>query len=515
MAEMSSRQKMINLMYIVLTAMLALNVSSDVLNGFNQVQQGLDRSNRTLTARNQALLGELEAWYQKYPKVDKAPLYEAQHMCDVTDSLYNYIDSLKMAIVRVCDGPKANPQHIVAQDNLDAAAQVMLPPTGKKGAELRARIDRYRNYIVSLLNDGQKQKSIEEALSTATVKTSNGKKKWEESMFENMPSIAAVTMLSKLQNDIRFSQGVLLNQLLTGLDTGELRVNSIEAFVVPDSRIVMRGQKYTARIVMAAVDTMQRPKVYVNGSMLNNNKGLYEVGTGSVGTFNYSGWIEVTGRDGTVTKREFKSSYTVIEPMASISATMMNVFYAGIDNPVSIAVSGVPQQSIQATMTNGTLVKSGDHWVAHSSAIGKECTISVTAELDGTRTNVGSATFRVRKLPDPTPFIAWRDAQGNIQEYKGGKPFAKGTLLAARGLDAAIDDDLLKIDYRVVSFEMVLFDQMGNAMSERSAGANFSDRQRAAMRNMKHGKRFYISRVRATGPDGVTRDISPMEVIVN
>ena len=515
MAEMSSRQKMINLMYIVLTAMLALNVSSDVLNGFNQVQQGLDRSNRTLTARNQALLGELEAWYQKYPKVDKAPLYEAQHMCDVTDSLYNYIDSLKMAIVRVCDGPKANPQHIVAQDNLDAAAQVMLPPTGKKGAELRARIDRYRNYIVSLLNDGQKQKSIEEALSTATVKTSNGKKKWEESMFENMPSIAAVTMLSKLQNDIRFSQGVLLNQLLTGLDTGELRVNSIEAFVVPDSRIVMRGQKYTARIVMAAVDTMQRPKVYVNGSMLNNNKGLYEVGTGSVGTFNYSGWIEVTGRDGTVTKREFKSSYTVIEPMASISATMMNVFYAGIDNPVSIAVSGVPQQSIQATMTNGTLVKSGDHWVSHSSAIGKECTISVTAELDGTRTNVGSATFRVRKLPDPTPFIAWRDAQGNIQEYKGGKPFAKGTLLAARGLDAAIDDDLLKIDYRVVSFEMVLFDQMGNAMSERSAGANFSDRQRAAMRNMKHGKRFYISRVRATGPDGVTRDISPMEVIVN
>lgn len=515
MAEMSSRQKMINLMYIVLTAMLALNVSSDVLNGFNQVQQGLDRSNRTLTARNQALLGELEAWYQKYPKVDKAPLYEAQHMCDVTDSLYNYIDSLKMAIVRVCDGPKANPQHIVAQDNLDAAAQVMLPPTGKKGAELRARIDRYRNYIVSLLNDGQKQKSIEEALSTATVKTNNGKKKWEESMFENMPSIAAVTMLSKLQNDILFSQCVLLNQLLTGLDTGELRVNSIEAFVVPDSRIVMRGQKYTARIVMAAVDTMQRPKVYVNGSMLNNNKGLYEVGTGSVGTFNYSGWIEVTGRDGTVTKREFKSSYTVIEPMASISATMMNVFYAGIDNPVSIAVSGVPQQSIQATITNGTLVKSGDHWVAHSSAIGKECTISVTAELDGTRTNVGSATFRVRKLPDPTPFIAWRDAQGNTQEYKGGKPFAKGTLLAARGLDAAIDDDLLKIDYRVVSFEMVLFDQMGNAMSERSAGANFSDRQRAAMRNMKHGKRFYISRVKATGPDGVTRDISPMEVIVN
>ena len=88
-------------------------------------------------------------------------------------------------------------------------------------------------------------------------------------------------------------------------------------------------------------------------------------------------------------------------------------------------------------------------------------------------------------------------------------------MLAAKGLDAAIDDDLLKIDFRVVSFEMVLFDQMGNAMSERSAGANFSPRQKEAIKQMKHGRRFYISRVKATGPDGVTRDIAPMEVIVN
>ena len=113
------------------------------------------------------------------------------------------------------------------------------------------------------------------------------------------------------------------------------------------------------------------------------------------------------------------------------------------------------------------------------------------------------------------PFITYTDGNGHQASYKGGKPFSKGTLLAAKGLDAAIDDDLLKIDFRVVSFEMVLFDQMGNAMSERSAGANFSPRQKEAIKQMKHGRRFYISRVKATGPDGVTRDIAPMEVIVN
>ena len=513
--SMPPRQKMINLMYIVLTAMLALNVSSDVLNGFSQVQKGLTRTNHTLTARNVALLGELEKFNAKFPKTGKKWLDLGLAVHGSTNELYDYIDSLKLAIVRAADGPQGKVDEIENQDNLDVASHVMLPPTGHKGAELKARITSYRNYILSLLTDPQKRASVEDALLLEGSTTGGVTKQWEESMFENMPAIAAVTLLSKLQNDIRFAEGVVLNQLMSSLDTGELRVNLVDAFVVPQSRIVMRGQKYSANIVMAAVDTMQRPRVYINGHMLGNNKGLYEVSTSSTGNFEYSGWIEVVGRDGTVTKRNFKSSYTVIEPMATISATMMNVFYAGINNPIAISVAGVPQSSITATMTNGTLTKAGEGWIARSSKIGSECEITVTAEIDGQRTNVGSAKFRVRKLPDPTPFITYKGADGNMVQYKGGKPLAKGVLLAAKGLDAAIDDDLLKIDYRVVSFEMTIFDQMGNAMSEKSAGANFSERQRAAMRNMRHGKRFYISRVKATGPDGVTRDISPMEVIVN
>ena len=512
---MSPRQKMINLMYIVLTAMLALNVSSDVLNGFRLVQKGLERTNNTLTARNRAMIAEIQAFCNKYPKAGRPSLETATVVRDQTDSLYNYIESLKVAIVKEADGPQGKVGNIVNQDNLDAAPRLMLPPTGKKGAELKAKVEQYRSFILDQLDSPEKQKSVEEALSTADVKTADGTKKWEESMFEGMPAIAAVTLLSKLQNDIRFAEGVVYTNLLSTLDTGELRVNSVEAFVVPDSRIVMRGSKYSATIVMAAVDTTQRPRVYVNGSQLNNDRGLYEVSTGSVGTFEYSGYIEVTSRDGTVTKREFKSSYTVIEPMASVSATMMNVFYAGIDNPVSIAVSGVPQQSIQATMTNGSLTKSGDGWIARSTAIGQECTITVTAEMDGVRTNVGATTFRVRKLPDPTPYIGYNDGSGQRAMYKGGKPFPKSTLMGASGLEAAIDDGLLNIKFNVVSFEMVIFDQFGNAMSEQSSGSSFSARQRDAIKNIKHGKRFYISRVRASGPDGITRDISPMEVIVN
>ena len=123
-----------------------------------------------------------------------------------------------------------------------------------------------------------------------------------------MPCIAAVTLLTKLQNDVRYAEGEVLNQMITNIDLGDLRVNLVNAFVVPDSRIVMRGTKYKAQIVLAAIDTTQRPTVYVNGHALANNNGIYEVGTGKAGKYDYSGWIEVLGRDGTVTRRDFKSS---------------------------------------------------------------------------------------------------------------------------------------------------------------------------------------------------------------
>jgi gliding motility-associated protein GldM len=121
----------------------------------------------------------------------------------------------------------------------------------------------------------------------------------------------------------------------------------------------------------------------------------------------------------------------------------------------------------------------------------------------------------VRKLPDPTPFIAYNDGKGNTDHYRGGRPFAKSLLLAAQGLEAAIDDGLLDTRFKVTSFETVFFDSMGNAIPEVSDGGNFSARQKQSFQRLQRGKRFYISRIKAVGPDGISRDLSPMEVIVN
>jgi gliding motility-associated protein GldM len=170
---------------------------------------------------------------------------------------------------------------------------------------------------------------------------------------------------------------------------------------------------------------------------------------------------------------------------------------------------------ISATMTNGSLTRSGDHWTARPSGVGKDAVITVTANMDGHSTTVATTTFRVRKLPDPTPFIAYNDGKGNTDHYRGGRPFAKSLLLAAQGLEAAIDDGLLDTRFKVTSFETVFFDSMGNAIPEVSDGGNFSARQKQSFQRLQRGKRFYISRIKAVGPDGISRDLSPMEVIVN
>ena len=515
--RLSPRQKMINLMYIVLTAMLALNVSSDVLNGFTQVEEGLKRTNTTVEERNAGILASLEAFAAQNPDKGRRWYDKATEVRRVTDGIYHRIDSLKRLIVIEADGSDADVDNIQNRDNLEAASVVMLAGTKSRGAALRRDLDAYRTYITSLVTDTVKRVSLEKTLSTAPVlrKGTLGKQSWEESKFDNQPVVAAVTLLTKLQNDVKFAEGEALQNLLANVDAGDVRVNELNAFVIPQSRFVMRGGKYSANIVLAAVDTTARPEVYINGAKLANDRGLYEFNPGSTGSFDYSGYLEVPHGDGSVTRHPFQSSYTVIEPTATVSATMMNVLYAGIDNPISISVPGVPTGKVSATMTNGTLTRSGDHWVAHPQKVGDEAVVSVSAEMDGRPMSMAQTKFRVRKLPDPTPYIAFKDAQGNTSHYKGGgRGLSKSLLLAAPGIEAAIDDDLLNIAFKVLSFETVFFDSMGNAIPEVSNGAQFSQRQKDSFRRLSRGKRFYISRVKAVGPDGITRDLAPIEVIV-
>jgi len=508
-SRLSPRQKMINLMYIVFLAMVALNVSSDVLSGFKHVEDALDASNQGAQARNKKLFDEFTASYEQ--NQEKAGIWynRAQSTRKLASDMYDLIDSLKLAIVQMADGEDGDPNDISNRENLESVNQIMLQPRYGEGERLRTALEKYRETLISYVPtaDGH---VIANYLSTEIPEGTNASiKDWETAMFENIPVAAAVTILAKIQGDVLNAEGEAISSLMQSVDRGDVRVNQLSAFVIPNSRNVMRGQRYEAQIVMAALDTTQTPAIYIGDQLYDaEQNGYYSAVASSVGTQNISGYLEVAKPDGTKEQLPFETSYFVSEPVATVSNTMMNVMYAGIDNPVSIAVPGVSASQISATMTNGTLTRSGNGWVAKPKEVDKDAVITVSATQNGRSSQVSQMAFRVRRLPDPTPYMVIKDAQGNSKHYRGGTKITKKQMLESSGIFAAIDDGLLNVEFQVKSFRIIIFDSMGNAIPENSNSGNWSDRQRTALSRLGAGKTFFITAVHAVGPDGIERELS-------
>ena len=292
----------------------------------------------------------------------------------------------------------------------------------------------------------------------------------------------------------------------------ELNVSEMNAFVIPEKTTLYAGERFNSQVVMAAIDSTQRPEIYVNGSRLQAADGRYSFTASGVGEHQFNGYILMKGKDGEEIRRNFSQKYTVlpVPNSATVAADLMNVLYAGYANPISISVPGVPANAISASMSGGSFVSKGDgHFVATPSAVGRDVTIHVTARDKGQVRSLPPFVFHVRKLPDPTAYIAM-----GTDRFRGGG-LAKANLMGATGIHAAIDDGLLDIPFKVVGFETVFFDNMGNAIPLASAGASFSARQREEFRRLYRNRRFYISHIRAVGPDGIMRTLpSAMEVIV-
>ena len=511
--KVSPRQKMINLMYVVLMAMLALNVSTEVLESFSIVEESLRRTTNNSTKENLTLYGDFEKQMQKNPEKVKQWFDKATQVKHMSDSLYNLAEQLKLAIVRQADGADGDIHNIRNKEDLEAATQVMTAPVRGKGKMLYDAINNFRESILKMVTDERQREIIKSNLTTELPKNAHAMgKNWQQYMFEGMPTAAAITLLSKLQSDVRYAEGEVLHTLVANIDVKDIRVNKLDAFVIPEKTTLYPGEKFSAHIVMAAVDTTMQPEIFVNGTRINSASGLYSFTAGGVGEHQFGGYIMTHNAAGETMRRDFKQKYTVIPAPtgATVAADLMNVLYAGYSNPISVSVPGVPANAVSVSMTGGSLSPRGDgHFVAVPAAVGKDVVFTVTANDKGQSRQMAQVSFKVRKLPDPTPYIQVGD-----DRFKGGG-MAKASLMSINTIKAAIDDGLLDIEFKVTGFEAVFFDNMGNAVPMVGNGNAISERQRDAFRKLSRNRRFYISRVQAIGPDGISRTLpTSMEIIV-
>jgi len=531
------RQKMIGMMYLVLTAMLALNVSKDILNAFVLVDIGLAKTTANFVDKNTTAYTIFDVQYEKTPDKVRPFRDAAYQVRQMADQLAFDIQGYKVDIVKYCDGEKAkalfpmdmvvgserkptfgiNAKDINAKDNYDKPSEIMM--LKGKGLELRQKIEAYREHLISLTNDESVQNAIRESLKTDDMPDKNNQiKSWEFTFFDGVPLVAVVALMTKLQSDVRNAEADIINNLLLKIGATDTRVNKMEAIVKAESNYILRGGEYKARILLAAYDSLQKPDIRI-GPWRRTESGYEMVGDGgrllpydarghatytapatSVGNFTLSGLLQNVGPDGVVSY-PFSHDYQVGESTTVISADKMNVLYVGLANPISISMGGIPNERVTARMTNGTISKQGNGWIARPNSPGN-ATITATGVVDG-RTISQDMSYRVKMVPNPIAKVG-NKSHGTIE---------RNEFRAQLGILAEMEDFLFDLTYRVTSFTMMVSTRDGERFAN-STSAQFTSEQKALMETVQRGALVVFSNIKARGDDG-TKDLIDITLRIN
>ncbi len=496
------RQRMIGMMYLVLTAMLALNVSSEILNGFGMVDSSLRETIASSNKRNSALYDDFQFMHEKNPAKVKEWLDQANAVQKMSDEMYQYLADFKYGIVRIADGEDAdkNAINVVAREDIHAAGEYAL--TRGNGKILREKLNAYREFLKKT-NPG-KADMYDAMFST------NGGSRWETKLFESMPVAAAITMLTKYQADIRNAEAETVQYLKSRTDFDDFRVNKVQAFVVPNSRYIIQGGRYSADIILAATDSTRQYEYMVNGSRVPtagvNKFGKYEFIASQTGTFKYSGTIRMQDNQGGFLSYPFTEEYTVGKPTATISNEDLNVVYRGIDNRFSVSVPGIAAENVRVRVEGGSAAKTASgNYLIRAERDG-EINVIVSAMVEGREQQMGSSAFRVKYLPDPVAYLQYTDAGGVPRLIREGR-ITRRQLQSAKLVASYGEDALVQAKFDITSF--IQHTLLGIATSN---NANLTAKQKADIDELEGGDLITFKNIRAIGPDGKTRSLGVIQV---
>lgn len=511
------RQKMIGMMYLVLTALLALNVSKEVLDAFVLVDDGLTKTTRNFFQKNEGLYTEFEEAYQLNPVKVESWRKKAIEVKNRSQRLYDEIQNYKKEIVATKEGAETPAIHddvvdlkeVNSKDDNNVPGEIMIVKKG--GQRLKDSINVYKEYLLGLVEDKQTYQSIVNSIETSldtkdpsTDAASKGEQiSWESGNFEHSPLAATITILSKLQSDVRNAESEMLGYLMSQIDVGAFKFNKIDPVVISSSDYVFRGQEYKAQVFLAAYDSTKDPTIKLDDGReleVKNGKGIYNTTPSTVGIKKWGGTIILDQGNGTVISRNFSKEFQVAEASAVISPTKMNVFYRGVDNPVSISVSGIPQSDLEASITKGKIFRQGGAWVVQqgSGPMGEVVTVRVSARIDGQLRPMGSMDFRVKNVPNPEAMVANR-SQGGI---------TLSDLTRATGVVAELKNFDFDLKFTVTEFTVSAVLAGGFTKTETSSNDRFTPAQYDIIKQLKVGQRLTFENVKAIGPDGVSRTLN-------
>lgn len=511
---LTPRQRMINMMYLVLIAMLALNVSREILKSFHLFELSFISANKSVDARNTETMMAFES--KMLDEKTKARTQEwynlAKKAHQVSADFNAYVEHMKSDIIKSGGGRAETPkgesglQELAKPDNMEEHARYFMDEGLGNGRKLQARINETRKELVKLLstcrNSSQIMGSLEKSSQLrAEDVQSNGleRKAWVSTYLENAPLAGVVTLLTKTQNDCKSLEADILSVLSENITINTVIKNGQTALIIPDSRYVMSGTDFKARIALAAFDTYTTQKIIVNGKeiIVKDGIGEYTVPASGTGSHKIEAKIESinpnTGESMYVEAAPVE--WSSFMPAATISADAMNVLFIGLDNPMSISVPGITPENTLVSVTNGVnITKTGNgKYIAKCSGSANKAVVTVSARMpDGTTRKMGEMAYRVKRVPPPK--LKFGTLTAGI--------YPKALIMAQTYVNATLDDFYFNgVRYTIKSYKGALLPRNGFP-DEKDVAGNSAGNIRYLINKAKSGDNLIIQDAIADGPGG-------------
>jgi gliding motility-associated protein GldM len=548
--KLPPRQKMIGLMYLVLLALLAMNVSKDILDAFIIVNDGIENSTNSFGDKTNAYYAKFAA--AALDSETAKPFKEkADKVKKMSDEMFDYIMNLKKFVVTATDKvPDGSPDslykinNVQSKDNYDAPTLAMglaEPAAPKDGeftaVELRGKLNKYQADLLDLFKeDKEVQESMRKVLSILDTKdfgmVNGTNETWETGNFYHVPLAAVITILSKIQSDVRNAEAEVVAKLYENIDAAGVSFSKVDGFAYAKKAYVMDGDSFAAQIFTAAYNDLDNPEIFIGGfdsaavakgetdenKIMKGTKGdnwssaknggwyqLKDVQAGKgylkikegVGVHEWGGIIKVKTKKGPRVY-PFNSSFEVGKPSTTVAASKMNVFYMGIDNPVSVSA---PMPNFKASAPGLRAGSGAGQYVMKPTAVG-EVKITVTGTDDNGKTvNLGSTPFRVKKIPNPVPYIAGKT---------GSCTMSKGDL--ANGvIQAKMEGFEFDLKVQVSSFT-VGTSVAGDYKEVVVNGSRMDAAAQGLINRASRGQRFYVEKMKVKLPDGRTVELANINI---
>lgn len=517
------RQKMINMMYLVLTALLALNVSSEILNAFATVNSSITKSNDVITDKNKMTYESFEAKLKDDQTKAQAEVWapKAAEAKKLSADIFNYIEGLKAELTKEAGTFEHEGKQEINADNLDAATRLM--DTRGKGKELYTKLGDFRKQIIGVLkpeefaNNPREQATLKTdiehfnktiPIDLGVPKSKAGNKYgedvngWTQSYFHMTPAIAALTILSKFQNDVKNSEAQIVDYCHKKIGEVKLVYNKFQAIATSNTTYAMPGDDVEITAGVGAFSDAAKPKITINGQnmpLTADGTAIFKTKASGVGDHSVNVMIEFNKPDGSIERIPKTIKYTVGVPSgASVFLEKMNVLYIGVDNPLTVSGGSVGAEKVRVSFADGSISRTGgDHYVAKPNKPGMS-KILVTA--DG---KTFEFPMRLKYLPPPAAFIGSKKG-GNISaaEFK-----AIGAVIAKLG-----DDVDFQAPYRVLSYRIGAVGGPIQLYAEAvNEGNRWSGQAASLVQRAGPGTRIFFDNIQVVGPEGKQREIPGMQ----